>query len=112
MDFTTTILPPLGRIEAKLDLLLKGPQSPTLTIREAMKLTGDNSLRAFYRTCSLLGIVRVKRNCYRRTDIMNGLGRRALQNAAETKRRHEAALAAESVTEGRRHKIFPKQKPE
>lgn len=111
MDFAA-ILPPLLRIEAKVDRLLAGPEKPTLTAHEAMKLTGDRSLTALYRTCEQLGIPRVKRNCYRRADILNGLGRLALQEAEQMQRNRKAALALETVTEGRRRKVFPKQTEE
>lgn len=112
MDLTTAILPSLGRIEAKLDRLVNGAPAPTLDLRGAMVLTGDKSPRAFYRTLIEIGVQPVKRNKYIRADLESALSSRALRKAAELKRNRAASLATESVTEGRRHKIFPKQKPE
>lgn len=98
----------LGRIEAKVEQLLRGPQPSSLSVDQAMRLTGDQSRSAFRRTVNALGVRAYKRGFYRREDLVNAIGRRSKIQARD----HQAAKAAEEVTEGRRRKTFPKLQPE
>lgn len=68
----------LDRIEAKLDRLISGPEGPIVGTKEAMRLTGAHSLSALYRQLTKLGIKPYLRGKYRRVDITNAIGRRAL----------------------------------
>lgn len=77
-----TDLAQLARIEAKLDRLLTGPQAPTLTTREAMKLTGTRSPQAFHRLMRKWNVHSFAKGKFRRVDIDNAMGRRALNLAA------------------------------
>lgn len=88
----------LTRIEGKLDRVIAGPESPTVGLKEAMRLTGDRSSRAFYRTCGCLNITPLARGKYRRLDILNALGRAALQ----AQRQHRADALHEVKTEAQR----------
>lgn len=97
----------LGRIEAKVEAILKGPKPETVTLTQAMDMTGDKSPPAFYRTCAALGITRFKRGHYRRVDIENAMGRRTLLNAAEAKRRLQSAKDDELLSEGRHRQPKP-----
>lgn len=88
----------LTRIEGKLDRVIAGPESPTVGLKEAMRLTGDRSSRAFYRTAARLGFLPLARGKYRRLDILNALGRAALL----AQRQHKTDAFHEIKTEAQR----------
>lgn len=70
--------PQLDRIESKLDRLLGAPLPEVIGLREAMRLCGVRSKPAFYRLRDAMGVVPYKKDGYRRTEIMNGISRQAL----------------------------------
>lgn len=88
----------LDRIEAKLDRALAGPESPTVNVPEAMYLLGlrPKSRTSFYELCQFLHIQPFARGKYRRTDILNAIGRQALLASQAHRRDAEAELRTEA----------------
>ncbi len=71
----------LDRIESKLDLLIKEPDSPIVGTKEAMRMLGVRSPSALYRQLTKLGVKPYDTGKYRRVDITNAIGRRAMTRA-------------------------------
>lgn len=88
----------LDRIEAKLDRVLNGPESPTVDVAGAMFLLGisGGNRTGFYERCRELQILPYTRGKYRRTDILNAIGRRALLRAQEHRRDAESETKTEA----------------
>lgn len=70
----------LDRIEAKIDRLIKPPEPdrPIVGTKEAMRLLGARSRSALYRQLTKLGVQPYDKGKYRRVDLTNAIGRRAL----------------------------------
>ena len=69
----------LDRIEAKLDRLIGGPPKETITLHEAMALSGCHSETAFFRLRRRLGVLPFSKGKYRRAELENAIARMALQ---------------------------------
>lgn len=98
MDF----LPALERIEAKLDRLISGPESPIVGRAEVMRLTGTKSTSAMHAALKRLNVQPFAKGKYRRADITNAIARISLGRAAQQR----ADLEHERTTEAQR--ISPK----
>lgn len=86
----------LDRIEAKLDRVLAVPPSPTVTLNEAMAMFGVKSRATFYLRQIELNFQPYARGKYRRTDILNAIGREALNRQRQAKRDADSELRSEA----------------
>lgn len=86
----------LDRIEAKLDRALAEPPSPTVTLDEAMQLLQVKSRHTFYLRQAELCFQPYARGKYRRADILNAMGREALNRQRRVRQDAEAEIKTES----------------
>lgn len=95
-----SVFPALQRIEAKLDRLISGPEAPTIGREEIMRLTGTRSRTAMHEALKQLGVRPFSRGKYRRIDLTNAIGKRALELAARLRadREHELKTEAQRLT--------------
>jgi len=71
----------IKRIEAKLDRVINGPESPTVCVPEAMHLAGVKSRSALYRRMKELGIKPYSHGKYYRESFLAAISSAKIKNA-------------------------------
>lgn len=92
VELSPSSMEQVARLVAERLAVLREP-SPTCRTSEVMHLLGCKSPAALYRLTAELGIVPYAQGRYRRLDVMNAIGRRALTAAKDRKNAKQKAAA-------------------